>query len=218
MKLAVLAVTVVTAAVAFAFREAVVGTSTFLWCLGIPYLVFGALALHRLHDDGVLWDTLRPRSGDATLGILLGGALFGAAWLVRRFLFSGMSVKLAWLFRLGLVLGGARPSPAILALVAVLAVLEELVWRGLVLRALSERLGSRAGWPVAALLYALAHVPAAFALGDPAAGPNPLLPMAALGCGLVWSFVAGVTGRLPQVILSHAVFSYFAVAQLIPHF
>jgi hypothetical protein len=34
----------------------------------------------------------------------------------------------------------------------------------------------------------------------------------------VWSFVASVLGRLPPVIVSHAVFSYFALAVLLPRF
>jgi hypothetical protein len=65
-------------------------------------------------------------------------------------------------------------------------------------------------------LYALAHVPTVFTLADPIVGPNPLLAVAALGAGLVWSFAAAQFGRLPPVIVSHAVFSYFAITMLLP--
>ena len=95
---------------------------------------------------------------------------------------------------------------------------EELTWRGLVLSALTADLGNRRAWPIAAVAYGAAHVPTLFTLADPTVGPNPLIVFAALGCGLVWSFVASVLGRLPPVIVSHAVFSYFALAVLLPRF
>jgi hypothetical protein len=77
----------------------------------------------------------------------------------------------------------------------------------------SERFGTRRGWPIATLLYGLAAVPTAFGLADPQAGLNPLLVIAAVGCGLFWSFMAMMVGRLPPVIISHAAFSYFSIAQ-----
>jgi len=57
-----------------------------------------------------------------------------------------------------------------------------------------------------------------FVLADPEMGINPLLAIAAFGCGLVWSLTASLAGRLPPVIVSHAVFSYFAVTMLLPKF
>jgi membrane protease YdiL (CAAX protease family) len=77
--------------------------------------------------------------------------------------------------------------------------------------------GTRRAWPLTAVLYALAHSPTVVLLAAPPAGANPVLLLAAAGCGLVWSFLASVTGRLPAVIVSHAVFSYFAFAMLVPH-
>ena len=56
----------------------------------------------------------------------------------------------------------------------------------------------------------------AWCLADPTAGPNPLLVVAALGCGLFWSFTASILGRLPPVIISHMVFTYFVSVQFHP--
>jgi membrane protease YdiL (CAAX protease family) len=37
-------------------------------------------------------------------------------------------------------------------------------------------------------------------------GANPLLPLAALGCGLLWAGLARFTGRLLPSVVSHAFF------------
>jgi membrane protease YdiL (CAAX protease family) len=50
-------------------------------------------------------------------------------------------------------------------------------------------------------------------LRDPVAGPNPLLVIGALGCGIVWTYTALLTKRLPPVIFSHIAFTYFSAAQ-----
>jgi membrane protease YdiL (CAAX protease family) len=50
-------------------------------------------------------------------------------------------------------------------------------------------------------------------LSDPIAGINPLLVTGALGCGLVWSFLAVFRGRLVPVVIAHAVFTYFSLVQ-----
>jgi membrane protease YdiL (CAAX protease family) len=217
MKIALLVTAVVAAAVGFSLREAVAATPVMWLGLFIPYLVLAAFALRRFREDGTLGDQLRFRAGDFTLGFVLAAVIFGGAWVVKRTLL-GESPKMVWLFHLALEVGGPKPSLGLLATIAGLAVLEEIVWRGLVLGALTESLGSRRSWPLAAVFYALAHLPTALTLGDPAAGPNPLLVVAALGAGLVWSFAASLLGRLIPLFISHAVFSYFAVTVLLPRF
>ena len=77
----------------------------------------------------------------------------------------------------------------------------------------ADRLGSRRGWPLAALLYAVALLPSVYLLSDPSAGLNPLVVIAALGCGIVWSFMASLGGRLAPVIISHMAFTYFSALQ-----
>lgn len=218
MKLSLLVTAVIAAAMGWSMRESTAASAAMWLGLAVPYAVLSALALHRFKKDGTLRDVLRLRAGDFTIGALIAGLLFAGAYGVRHLLFGPGSSKTIWLFRIALQLGTVRPSPGLFALVAAIGALEELVWRGLVLTALTDSLGSRRAWPVAALFYAAAHLPTAITLGDSLAGPNPLLPIAALGAGLVWSFAARIFGRLPPLIISHAFFTYFAAAVLLPRF
>lgn len=219
MKIPLFVTAVVAVAVGFSFRERVAGTGA-MW-LGIcgAYALLSAFALYRLYDDGTLLDVFRFRQGDVTVGVVTAGLAYGGAWVFERFFLNTAAPRLAWLLRIALQIGVGRLSPVKTGLIIVgLALAEELVWRGLVLSALAERFGTRKAWPIAAVLYAVAHVPSIFTLADSYVGPNPLLVVAALGCGLVWSFTASLVGRLPPVVVSHAVFSYFAIATLLPKF
>ena len=87
---------------------------------------------------------------------------------------------------------------------------EEIVWRGLAASLVAEVIGSRWAWAVAGLLYAVAYVPTMWALASPTS-INPLLPVAALGGGLVWGWMARRTGRLPPAIIAHALFDWCVV-------
>jgi membrane protease YdiL (CAAX protease family) len=217
MKTTLLVTAIIAAAVGFSFRERVAGTGA-MW-LGIcgAYAILTAYAVYRLYDDGTILDVLRIRAGDVTVGVVTAGLAYGGAWVFERFFLSTSAPRLAWLFRIAVQIGSGHPSPVKIGIIIVgLAVAEELVWRGLVLGALAEAFGTRRAWPLATLAYAVAHVPSIFTLADPDVGPNPLLAVAAFGCGLVWSFTASMVGRLPPVIVSHAVFSYFAIAMLLP--
>ncbi|HVW24389.1 MAG TPA: CPBP family intramembrane glutamic endopeptidase [Polyangiaceae bacterium] len=218
MKTALLVTAVVATAMAFAMRESVAASPTMWIGLLLPYLVLGVLALQQFQRDGTLREMLRVRGGDFTIGFLIAAVVFGGAYGVRHLLFGPGSSKTVWLFHIALQLGSVQPSPKLFIAVAIVGALEELVWRGLVLSAVTDSLGARRAWPVAAVLYAAAHLPTVFTLSDPQAGPNPLLPLAALGAGIVWSFAARVFGRLPPLMVSHAIFTYFAVALLLPRF
>jgi len=73
----------------------------------------------------------------------------------------------------------------------------------------------------AAVLYALAYVPTAWALragsgaGGGLGGLDPLLPVAALGAGLLWGAMARFLGRLAPGVLAHALFDW-AVVMMFP--
>jgi uncharacterized protein len=187
--------------------------SAMMWLtLVAPYAVLSGFTLYKLRDDGTLRERLAFRWGDFTVGVLMGGLLVGAAWAVRYFLIPSGSPQVSWLFRVLLQVGNVQRLPILTFAIVLLALMEELVWRGLVLDELTQKLGTRRAWPAAAVAYALAHLPSAYSLRDPIAGPNPLLVVAALGCGLVWSFAASRSGRLPPVMISHVTFTYFAPA------
>jgi membrane protease YdiL (CAAX protease family) len=207
---------VTAAALGFAFRPELAGTATFWLALVGAYAVVAALALYRMWDDGSLFDVLKPRWGDLSIGALVAAVLLVGSWAARSVLAPAGTPRQGWLLRIYLQLGDAETvqrSALLTAAVLVIPLLDELAWRGLVLPVLSERFGTRRGWPLAALLYGLAAVPTVFGLSDPEAGPNPLLVIAAIGCGLFWSFIASIMRRLPPVMISHAAFSYFTITQ-----
>lgn len=207
-----LVVAVLASAVFYAFRPERAGSPAMWLGIGAPYLLLAGLALQRLARRQQLRPLLGFRRGDPSLGILLGLALLGAAWLFARQLAPGSSQR-AWLFSVFLLAGDPEWTPGTIALLVIVAC-EELVWRGWVQAELREALGARRGWICCALLYALVHLPTLLTLRDPDAGLNPLLLLAALGGGLCWSFLAERTGRLLPGLLSHGVFSYFASQSL----
>ncbi|MBK7580843.1 MAG: CPBP family intramembrane metalloprotease [Myxococcales bacterium] len=216
MQLIALSVLVIAGASAWAFRLDLAGTWKFWVALGVPYGALALLALGRLRQDGRLRDVLRPRWGDLSLGVVTGAILLLGSLAARSTLAPTNTARHLWFLRLYAQVGDAETVQRSLVYTSVLLLIivaEELVWRGMVLDAAQTRFGPRSGWLVATLAYGVAYVPTVFALADPIAHENPLLVLAALGCGLVWSFTAKMTARLPPVIISHIVFTYFSVVQ-----
>jgi uncharacterized protein YbjT (DUF2867 family)/membrane protease YdiL (CAAX protease family) len=85
-------------------------------------------------------------------------------------------------------------SPAVVwPLLAFIVSLEELVWRLAVTLPLAARFGPWAGPALGALAFALAHV----AMGV------PVLVLAALGAGFVWSLMVVRTGSAVPALVSH---------------
>lgn len=216
MKRVLLVVLVSGAAHALAFRQEASGQLSFwLWML-LSYVALAFVAVHYLWERGTLAERLRPRWGDLSIGAMAAIFLLVGSWLARSALAPTGTPRSAWLYRIYLQLGDPEALQNSLLLTGALLLItvsEELVWRGLVLDAVTARLGSRRGWVAATFLYALATVPTAWVLRDPEAGLNPLLPIAAFGAGLLWTFLAARTERLIPVIVSHMVFTYFSVVQ-----
>ncbi len=216
MKRVALVFAVVFATYAAAFRLELAGTPAFFWVFGVPHVLLAALAIRGFARDGTLRERLLPKWGDLSRGALPGLGLLVASWAVRAVLVPSGTPQQAWLLRIYLVLGDPevlQHSVLLTAGLAVIVLAEELVWRGLVLGEVTERYGTRRGWIIATVLYALAALPTVYNLRDPLAGPNPLLVIAALGCGLVWTFLAGRFGRLWPCAISHFVFTYFSAVQ-----
>lgn len=216
MKRVILAFVVVTASYAAAFRMDLAGKPAFYLAFGIPQLLLAALALQGFARDGTLKTRVMPRGGDITWGALPGVALLGASWIARSVLVPTGTPRQAWLLRLYLVLGDPETlqhSVFLTSALVVIVVCEELVWRGMVLDELTERFGTRRAFVFTTLLYALATLPTVYTLRDGVAGPNPLLVIAAFGCGLVWTFLAGRFGRLLPSTVAHLVFTYFSAVQ-----
>ena len=216
MKQVLLVVVAVAAAHALAFREAYAGTLTFFLILAVTYAALAGLALRHFAREGTLRERLAPKWGDLSLGALSAMVLLMVSWLGRSALAPAGTPRQAWLYRIYLQLGdpdALQQGALFTAALLFIPLCEELVWRGLILERVSERFGTRRGWIIASVIYAVALLPTAYTLRDPSAGLNPLLPTAALGAGLVWNFMAGRFARLPPVMISHMAFTYFSAVQ-----
>jgi len=204
------------AGMAYSFSEARAGNPSFWLGVSLPYLLLVALALHKMWDEGTLVDLLTPRWGDLSIGALSMIGLLFASWAARKILSPLGSPRQAWLFRIYLQLGNPehlQRSTAYTLLILAICAAEEIVWRGMFLGELTQRFGRRAALPLSALGYGFATLPTLWLLRDPIAGPNPLFITAAIGCGLVWSFLAAQLGRLTPVVISHMAFTYFTIVQ-----
>ncbi len=204
------------ATVALAFRPAWAGAMSFWWVLLGSHVVVAAYATSYLHRRQRLGELLRPRFGDLSLGALVGVVLLVASWAGRETLAGVGTPQQAWLLNIYFQVGApevVESSVVITTIILAVVVCEELIWRGWVLDQSTTTFGERRGWPVAALLYGATMIPTVATLAAPVAGPNPLLLVAALFCGLVWTFMARLIGRLPPIIISHAIFTYFSIVQ-----
>lgn len=200
---------------AIAFRPEWGGTWKFWATIAGVYLALAAYALYRMWDEGILRDVFKLKGGDFAIGALSALGLLVGAELLKPYVAPPGTQEYAWLAYVYLMVGdplALQQSFALTLLLLSIAAAEEVVWRALVLDQLMQRLGDRRAWPVSAALYSVSLLPTAFLLAGPA-GPNPLLPLAALGCGLVWGFMASMLRRLPPLIVSHMVFSYFTATQ-----
>lgn len=167
------------------------------------------LAAYALLLVVVLWavarDALRRllvfRAGPALLGAALGVLLVAAAHVaypvVAELLpFVGEGVDQVY--------GGLSGSEALLTL-AVIAIAEELLFRGALVDGIAERTSTARGYGIATGLYALAQGGAGIAL----------LPPLALGFGVVFALERRLTGSLWAPLATHLVWTP-SVAVLFP--
>ncbi len=195
---------------AYAFDPARAGQTAMLASIGGFYAVLATLTLYLLHQRGELGRWLLPARGDITLAAVTAGVLYGGARIVASALAAHGSAHELWIMRIYLQIGEAgEPERRLLgAAVFAIAALEEIAWRGLLMPALASAAGRARACVLTTLLYAVAHLPTLTLLRMPGAGYNPLLVLAALGCGLVWGLMVLRTGRLTPAILAHALFSW----------
>ncbi len=178
-------------------------------------IVFAFYAAARAHFDGELRSWFRIRGGDISRAFFGVVVLFALAYAFNRVAMAPGTARESWMARLYLQFGHPfmlrNQQPQIAAAILAAAISEELVWRGLVPRLLEERFGSSRAWVVAAGLYAVSLIPTAWALRDPVAGLNPVLPLAGLVAGLTWGWMAQRFGRLFPSILAHAAFCWAVI-------
>jgi membrane protease YdiL (CAAX protease family) len=217
-----IAVSVIATAVAsyFAFLPQRSGSLGFWLLAGGPTLLLAALAAAWAHREELLREWLSPRWGDFSRGVASAVLLFGMAWAFARLATPSGSTHEIWLVSLYGQIGDPRVlqshAPLVAVVIAVLALAEELVWRGMVTQLLADRVGTRTAWVWAAGLYALAYVPTAWSLrGGTGGSLDPVLPLAALGAGLLWGGMSRAFGRLTPGVLAHALFDW-AVVMMFP--
>ena len=196
------------------------------WVLaGGPTVVLAGVAAAWAWREELLREWLAPRWGDFSRGVACAVLLFGMAYAFSRIVTRVGSPREVWLVSLYGQIGDPRVlqahAPLVGAAIAAVALAEELVWRGMVTQLLADRMGTRTAWVGAAVLYAAAYVPTMWALraggvGGGVGALDPVLPVAALGAGLLWGGMArAFGGRLAPGVLAHALFDW-AVVMMFP--
>jgi membrane protease YdiL (CAAX protease family) len=213
LPIALLVTIVVALVLRYAFAAEQAGSWSMLVAMGAAYVPFAAVAIHVLRKEGAIGAELRPKRGDLSFGAVVAALMYGAVMAGRQLVLGNSTPRDWWVGRIYLQLGDTSNNRMIYVGLAVLviAAIEELVWRGLVMRALLRPLGPLRAWLLSSALYALAHVGTVSLLAHPVAGPNPLLVAAALGGGLVWGHLYNRTGRLGPSLFAHALFSWAIV-------
>ena len=145
---------------------------------------------------------LRPRAVDVALGAGFGVVLV----LATQVGFTLMSPHLPGLGAdVAVLYGVAAVTPARLAVVVVIAVAEELLWRGVLLDALQQRTGPAGR---VAGVDAAAVVGAAVVYGAAQAGPRSVwLVLAGVGLGTVWGLMRVRSRGLWMPIAAHLVWT-----------
>lgn len=216
--LALVTTGVTAASVAFSFDPARAGEPAAMACALVSSMLLGLLALSRLARRGELRASLMPRPGDLFFGATAAVLLYAGLMALGLAVSARGTPGEAWMARLYLQLGHygeaslgsaeAGPDHATSALVFVAFALEGLAFRALVQRPLGDRLGPFRGLFLGALFGAVAYAPSAVVLADPAAGPNPLLVVAAFGVNLVGGIVALRARHLTPALVAHALFAW----------
>ena len=134
---------------------------------------------------------LRPSLPLVALGVAAGGVMIVATQvlfplLVRIFPFLQSQTE-----ELYVSLGPSTPRKLAVLMLVILG--EELVWRGVVQAALGRRFGALGTVVLSALLYGVGHVPVG----------SLLLPVVALGCGLYWSALTQWSRSMVPALLAH---------------
>jgi membrane protease YdiL (CAAX protease family) len=178
---------------------AVVYPAAFAWQV-VPF--WSAMVVFSAFSWWAAWhpylpNRLRPDRRLVAMGALSGLALY-AVFFLGALLVQGTPLW-PWIEDVVELTRGAAPAGlAALVIVFGTSPSEEVLWRGAVFARLTRRYG--AGWrPV--VMTSLAY---ALFVG---LSLSPVLPLAALVCGMVWARQRQVTGSLVPSLVSHALWS-----------
>jgi hypothetical protein len=191
----------------FALQVDRAGSATFFGILLGSHVLVLLYSLYWGHKDERLGEWLRPRQGDLALGIAGGGLMFLALWALTHFGFAVGTARESFTARFYLQLGLPAALRAqtvqITAGLALLAVCEEVFFRGLWYAQIEAQIGTRRAWLGGTLAQVGMTLPTLVALRDPVAGLNPFLVLWALLTAAVntvlavkkESLVAGIVAR-----------------------
>jgi membrane protease YdiL (CAAX protease family) len=182
--------------------------------LGASVLVDAAVALVLAYGPSLWWCwrvSQRERAGPQAVGWRFQWVDAGWGPLLYVGAMAGQIIVLLVLVRLGVPFTSNventsdldRTASYVVALIATAVVaaplVEELVFRGVVLRGLTSRLGVVAAVPLQGALFGAAHV-------DPSRGAGNIGLAIALGTvGCAFGLVAALTRRLGAPIIAHAI-------------
>lgn len=155
-----------------------------------------------LFDPAAALSTLRPTTDQCAIGLGVGALMSAATYWVYPLVASAVP-EVATGTEV-LYLAFRSPAPLVIGLALVPVVVgEELVWRGVIQRVFTERLGlwrhSRTGIAAAIVLTAATYACAHALIG------SPVLIVVAFLCGLVWSTLRAFTVSLVPVLVAHLV-------------
>lgn len=206
----------------FAFQSQHSGQPAFLALAVGPTLALALVGAYWAMREELLREWLTPRWGDFSRGVVGAVLLMAGAWGFARVVTPTGSPREIWLVTLYGQFGDPKVLQArgaeVAAAIGCTALAEEIVWRGMVTQLLADRVGTRASWIWAGVLYALAYVPTMWSLrGGPGfAGLDPVLVLGALGAGLLWGAMGrAFGGRLAPLVLAHGLFDW-AVLMMFP--
>ncbi len=196
--------------------------SRLAWALPIAILAIDGAALAFRHDPAGLWwgmlaanlllvplfllairpplrELLAPSGARLAWGASFFAAMYGGGWALLALLRSLDGVEA----QVEAIYGAAEAIPMGLALVLLplVIVAEDLVWRCCVTLPLARRLGAGPGILLAGAAFGIAHL---------WAGP-PILVVAAVGCGLLWSWLAVRTRSLLAPFVAHLLWDVTAL-------
>ncbi|MCX7819198.1 MAG: CPBP family intramembrane metalloprotease [Kiritimatiellae bacterium] len=178
----------------FAWRR--VGALDFWWWMaanGLLLSVAGLLLDRELR--GEMGRDLRARMGLKLAGGLAAALVLGAVFAVGNALLRRVWPEAGGMIGRVYALGeGASKWRIALLLALVIGPAEEIVWRGVVQRGLTARLGAGRGIAAAVALYTGIHV----------ATGNPVLLLAAAVAGLAWGWMYHRWRSLAANMVSHA--------------
>lgn len=197
------------AAMGYAFMPGNAGKPVVIGTIAATYFALTVATIIWLRRRGELEPRLGPHRLDITMGALIALVLYLLATVFHTFVTSS-GAQMGWLMRIYVQIGALEitNSFGVALLVLLVAAAEEIVWRGLVLGALSRAYRAQKAWLITSGLYGLIHVSTVYLLRDPLAGPNPLLLAAAAFCGLIWGYLAIRLDRVAPSIFAHALFTW----------